>query len=189
MKTIKNLFIAILCVVSLPMFAQQTISGVTMPKTVSQHDVSLKLNGAGLREKLWIDLYVAGLYVKTPSTDAKTLINNDEAMSIQLEIVSGLITSEKMIAAIEEGFNNSTNGKTEALKAEIADFIDAFSDPIVKGNKFTITYLPRTGVVVTKNGKVLKTINGFEFKKALFGIWLGEKPADKKLKAGLLGTK
>ena len=43
------------------------------------------------------------------------------------------------------------------------------------------------GVIVNKNGKLLTTIRGLEFKKALFGIWLGEKPADKNLKKGMLG--
>ena len=31
------------------------------------------------------------------------------------------------------------------------------------------------------------TIEGLDFKKALFGIWLGNKPADDDLKAGMLG--
>jgi hypothetical protein len=39
-----------------------------------------------------------------------------------------------------------------------------------------------------KNGKMLGTIEGLEFKKALFGIWLGNNPADKDLKAGMLGS-
>ena len=31
------------------------------------------------------------------------------------------------------------------------------------------------------------TIRGLDFKKALFAIWLGEKPADNSLKQGMLG--
>ena len=42
-------------------------------------------------------------------------------------------------------------------------------------------------VVAFKDGKELGTIKGMEFKKALFGIWLGKKPADDDLKENMLG--
>ena len=32
-----------------------------------------------------------------------------------------------------------------------------------------------------------RAVKGKDFKKALFGIWLCDKPADKNLKAGMLG--
>ena len=38
-----------------------------------------------------------------------------------------------------------------------------------------------------KNGNKKGSIAGLEFKKALFGIWLGDKPADDDLKTGMLG--
>ena len=43
------------------------------------------------------------------------------------------------------------------------------------------------GVVVYKNGSKKGSIDGHDFKRALFGIWLGDKPADDDLKAGMLG--
>jgi len=57
----------------------------------------------------------------------------------------------------------------------------------VKGDKYVIAYIKNKGVVVMKNGKKLKTIPGYEFKKALFGIWLCPEPADEDLKEGMLG--
>ena len=35
----------------------------------------------------------------------------NEGMAIKLNIVSGMITSDKMIGAINEGFENATNKK------------------------------------------------------------------------------
>jgi hypothetical protein len=66
--------------------AQITISDVTMPKNVTIKGTTLSLNGAGLREKLWIDLYVAGLYIKTKTTNANTIINANEPISIKLKL-------------------------------------------------------------------------------------------------------
>ncbi len=187
MKNLKGLIIIMLCLTTSISFAQTTISGVTLPAKQTMYGADLELNGGGLREKLWIDLYVGGLYVSTKSKDAKTIINADEPMSIHLEIVSGLISSEKMIEAVEEGFEKSTNGNTDKFKKEIATFISAFSEAIVKGDQFDITYIPNLGVVVAKNNNRITNIAGLEFKKALFGIWFGDKPADKNLKKGMLG--
>lgn len=186
MKKFKTLSILFLSILTSSIFAQTIISGVSLPDLRTVQGEKLLLNGAGLREKLWIDLYVGALYVQTKTSDANKIINADEAMAINLNIVSGLINSENMIEAVEEGFEKSTNGNQDKYSEQITAFISAFKDPIVDGNEFVIAYIPGTGVVIIKNKKVIKTIRGLEFKKVLFGIWLGEKPADKKLKNGML---
>ena len=40
---------------------------------------------------------------------------------------------------------------------------------------------------VYAKGQLQGLIRGLPFKQAVFAIWLGEKPADKSLKAGMLG--
>ena len=40
---------------------------------------------------------------------------------------------------------------------------------------------------MSSNGNKAGVIPGIDFKKGLFGIWLGEDPADSDLKKGLLG--
>ena len=47
--------------------------------------------------------------------------------------------------------------------------------------------VPNEGVVVYKNGAKKGTIEGYDFKRALFGIWLCDKPADADLKSAMLG--
>ncbi|MGB0368446.1 MAG: chalcone isomerase family protein, partial [Flavobacteriales bacterium] len=67
-------------------------------------------------------------------------------------------------------------------------FVNTFKkSEIVEGNVFDIIYVPGTGVESYKNGQLEGTIEGMDFKKALFGIWLGEKPADGDLKEAMLG--
>lgn len=70
---------------------------------------------------------------------------------------------------------------------KIAKFISFFNDEIVEDDMFDITYQAGTGAVAYKNGKELGIIPGMKFKKALFGIWLGDDPVDNKLKKGMLG--
>lgn len=168
--------------------AQTEVGGVTLPNSENFQGQSLDLNGAGVREKLWIDLYAGGLYLSNKSSDAKAIMAADEPMAIKLHIVSKLISSDKMIDAVNEGFENSMNGNTKPLASKIDKFKSFFMDEIKKNDVFDIVYLPSKGVVVHKNKKELGTIDGMDFKKALFGIWLSNKPADDDLKEAMLGS-
>jgi hypothetical protein len=51
------------------MKADQEIGGIKIPSTIKVSDQQLVLNGAGTREKFWMDMYVGALFVK-----AKTLL-------------------------------------------------------------------------------------------------------------------
>lgn len=168
--------------------AQTQVGAVTLPNSVNFGGEELALNGAGVRKKAFVlKLYSGGLYLQQKSKDAKSIVNADETMAIKLHITSGFVSSEAMSDAVREGFDASMNGDTSSLSAEIEKFITFFSDEIVEDNIFDITYQAGTGVVAYKNGKELGSIKGMAFKKALFGIWLGDNPADNKLKKGMLG--
>lgn len=167
--------------------AQKVIAGVKLSNTLVVEGNDLVLNGAGTREKFWMDLYVGSLYLPKKSSNAADIMGSADAAAIKLDIVSGMITSEKMINAVNEGFENATGGKTAPLKAKIDKFKAFFKEEIKKGDEFIISNVPGTGVVVFKNGVKKGSIEGADFKKALFGIWLSNKPADKDLKEAMLG--
>lgn len=185
----KNLLVLVISMVTINMAVAQTeVGSVTLPNSVNFGNQDLQLNGAGIRKKAMVlKLYSGGLYLAQKSSDAKSIINADESMAIKLVITSSFVSSEAMSEAVEEGFDASMNGNTSSLASEIKKFIGFFSDEIVEDDMFDITYQKGTGAVVYKNGKELGTISGMKFKKALFGIWLGDDPADDKLKKGMLG--
>ena len=185
MKNIVLSFLVMMMI--LPVFGQTKVGGVTMTNEFEFNDQKLVLNGAGIREKYWMNMYVGGLYLPKKTNDAKAIINKDETMMIQLQIVSGLISSKKMNTAVDEGFDKSTNGNTSKLDTRIQQFKNVFKEEIKKGDTYNIIYIPRKGTVVYKNGKMSSTIKGLDFKKALFGIWFGDQPADANLKKAMLG--
>lgn len=172
----------------IPSQAQMKINGVTLPATIKAGETVCALNGGGIRKKLFFKLYTGGLYLAEKSSDANAIINADKAMAVKLEITSSMISSENMSEAINEGFEASTGGNVAPLKAEIEEFVNTFKkSKIVEGNVFDIVYVPGKGVESYKNGDLQGTIAGMDFKKALFGIWLGSKPADDDLKEAMLG--
>jgi len=186
-KTIYAL-IAFLIVGMSASYAQVEIGAATLPETVNFEGQELVYNGAGVRKKAWFKLYSGGLYLKQKSSDAKDIMEADASMAIKLHITSRLISSKKMINAVNDGFDNSTNGNIAPISTEIETFKGFFSDEINDGDIFDIAYIKGKGVIVYKNGTKKGIISGMEFKKALFGIWLSDKPADKKLKKGMLGN-
>ncbi|KIX21439.1 chalcone isomerase [Flavobacterium sp. 316] len=169
-------------------FAQEKVSGVSIYETLSFGGNKLVLNGAGVKEKMWIDLYVVSLYLPKKSTNADEIINSDDASIIKMNVVSSMVSSEKMIELLDEGFLNATNGNLSAIKPKVDKFKSFFKDEIKERDEFMIVYNPKSGVTVFKNGIKKGTIDGKDFKKALFGVWLCIKPADEKLKRAMLDS-
>jgi hypothetical protein len=186
LNQMKNLFLAVF-IFPLLLSSQIKIEDVNFPALLKSADNSLFYNGGGVREKYFMDMYIGALYLKTKSKDATTIINSAEPMAIRLHIVSSLISSDKMISAIDEGFKNSTKGNTAPLDSKIKQFKSAFSEKINVDDVFEMIYDPAKGVCIYKNGKSTSIIPGMDFKSALFGIWLCDKPADSDLKEKMLG--
>jgi len=162
------------------------LEGVELPDTLSLEGRELALNGAGVRNKFFFKLYVGSLYLEEKTREAEAVVEADKPMAIGLNIVSDRINSENMTEATLEGFDKATGGKTQPLQDEIDRFMGAFEDKIGEGDRFTLLYLPGEGVKVYKNGQKRTTIPGLAFKRALFGIWLGERPAQNSLKRDML---
>ncbi len=164
---------------------KRTVSGVTFNAKTTINGKTLLYNGSGLREKYTFDLYVAALYLRRPSMDANKIISDDNEMGIHLELVSNKVTREKFIETVKEGFGKASHGSV--TDKQIKKFMELFKGEFKDGDKIHINYSPNKGVLVTMNGKELGSVAGLEFKKALFSIWLGTKPADSSLKKGMLG--
>jgi len=166
-----------------------TVEGVDVPETYQAMGTELKLNGAGTRSKWFMDLYVGGLYVPESISDGEAVINADEPQAITLHIISGMITSERMTEATLEGFKASTDGNMAPVQDDIDQFMAVFQEEIKEGDVFDLVYLPGEGVRVLKNGELRDTVGDLAFKKALFGIWLSDKPAQENLKERMLGQR
>ena len=176
----------LIILISLTASAQKRkIAGVQFPSTVKVGSVTTMYNGGGLREKYTLDLYAGALYLKRPSTSASKIIMDDAPMVIRIVIVSKKVTRDKFNTAVKEGFENSNTGKS--TKENINSFMTFYSDEFKINDVLIISYQPGKGVSFSKNGKQRGVIKGLSFKQALFGIWLGDKPADSSLKQDMLG--
>ncbi len=160
----------------------------TIPNTLNVAGKNLVLNGVGTRTKFILSIYHAGLYLQKKNKNAQQIMAANEPMAIRMNIVSGFASASKMKHALNQGFKNATGGKTAPIQPQIDQLLKAaFSDKVNKGDIMDLVYNPATGTQIIKNKKVLATIKGLPFKRALFGIWLSNKPAQASLKNQLLG--
>ncbi len=176
----------ILFLLPLSLLARE-VGDVEIPETLTQEGIALKLNGAGVRSKFFLDIYVSALYLENKSQDAETILRSDKPMAIRLHIVSGMVDSEALRDAITDGFNRSTGGNLEPIKSQVDQFMVLMNQEVQKGDYFDFFYLPDAGIKIYKNLTYQEDIRGLNFKRAFFGIWLGEDPADDDLKEEMLG--
>jgi len=180
------LVLLLVVVTACPAFGVRELEGVELPERIDSDTQQLVINGAGVRSKWFLDLYVAGLYLEAPLIDARQVIDADRPSLLRLEIVSGLISSEKMEKATREGFEKAASGGYPASTEQVDAFIEVFREEIKEGDRFDLFYLPGEGVRVTKNGVLRATLSGLPFKQALLAVWLGEEPAQESLRQALL---
>ena len=174
---------------SLSVQAESTeIGGVDVPHTLEVKDTELTLNGGGERNRWFMHIYTASLYLEEPSTDAEAIISEDRPKAITLDITSGMINRDRMVGSVEDGFDQAMDGDTSSIQAHIDELITAFGDEIDEGDLIELIYLPGDGVTVRHNGELVGEVEGDDtFKEALFTIWLGDDPAQDSLKEGMLG--
>ena len=147
----------------------------------------LMLNGLGLRQAtiLKVNVYVAALYVAQPSADANAILTSNTPKQLILHFVRD-VESADLKKAWEEGFMDSAKEQVPALKARIEKLTGWMVD-MKSGQQLTFTYKSGAGIEVDVNGAVRGTIEGDDFARAFLAIWLGAKPPNPGLKAGLLG--
>ena len=165
------------------------IAGVTLEESIeTTNGQRLLLNGAGIREKLWIDVYVGSLYLPSTSQDIAEIYSNQGPYRIQLDIVYKKVSRDNLISAWDDGFRNNQDAETlKVLQNDLQRLYGLFDRDAVTGDQFVFDYLPGSGVTIRINGESVGLIEGEIFKDALLDIWLGNRPADKDLKKAMIG--
>ncbi len=185
-KNAVSIFVAILLCLPFALTARE-VADVEIPESLSYESLSLVLNGAGVRSKFFMDIYVSALYLEIKSQDAEAILRDDKPMGMRLHIVSGLVDSDKLKDAISDGFEASTGGNLDPVKSQIDQFMALMDQEVKEGDFFDFIYIPGTGLKIYKNTAFQDDIKGLAFKRAFLGIWLGDDPADDDLKEEMLG--
>ena len=183
----KHAALALAFALAMPTLAGE-LEGVKMPDTLEVAGKQLKLNGMGLRKKFFFNVYVAGLYVESPSKDPAALVQADGIKRVKMSMLRDL-SRDQIAEAIREGFDKNNKAQLPQLKARLENFIAQMPTAVKKGDVLELTYLPGKGTEVTAKSGEATHIEGKDFADALFSVWLGKFPVDEDLKRGMLGTR
>ncbi len=187
LKRIMITFIVLLMMT--PAVSARVVEDVELPETLMVGDYTVALNGAGVRQVMFMKPYVSGLYLRAAETDPTKILAADEPMAIRLELLSG--QSRRMfLRALRNGMraaSGSLDIPWESVEGRYEMFTEILHDDFNKGDVMEFKYLPGEGVQIFKNNDLRGTLEGFDFKMAYFGIWFNEdSPADSDLKAAML---
>lgn len=157
-----------------------------MPEQTSVDGAKLVLNGMGVREATIfnVNVYVAGLYLQARSSDGQKIAASEEPKQMLLVFVRNVSKSD-MAEAIQKGFSKVAGEGYGKLKQRVERLMAALPE-FKEGDRFTLTYRPGTAVELKSKQRSI-TIEGADFARALFLIWLGKDPPNAGLKRGLLG--
>jgi len=176
-----------LLALSASMFAQTKVGDATLPNKLKIESDELVLNGAGLREKLWFDLYACGLYLQSKTKNASEIVNADKPMTMHLEILSSLLSKKKLIGAFKDGVKKTNSTATvNKITPDLNKFLGFVNRDINVGDKYSLVYTPSVGTSLYINNKKKGTVKGVLFKSALFNIWLARNSVDNDLRDELL---
>jgi hypothetical protein len=150
----------------------------------------LILNGSGIRNKFFIDVYIGSLYLEEPKNDAESIIKSKTIKSMELIIISNFITRKNLTIFLKSELKNSiTPEEFKLLENHIELLLSTFHEEIEKGDRFSLNIIPNVGVVVYKNNRFIKSIKSDDLGKRLIELWIGKNPVDKNLKKQVLGIK
>lgn len=192
MKSLARTLLLSIALVSLSAEAAMEVSGVKFADTYQVGNQPLMLNGAGVRVKIVVDVYAAGLYLPKKDTTDVGAVNQSGAKSVQIVLLRDL-TGEEFAEAMVKGFkanNLATDvAKYQAKLDDIRALMMGFGS-VKKGTTIHIDFTPGTGTRVLMDGKPKgPEIAGDDFNHALLRIWLGQKPVDSDLKHAMLGIR
>ncbi|WP_241048327.1 chalcone isomerase family protein [Achromobacter xylosoxidans] len=169
--------------------ADMDVAGVRVPAQLSEGGQALLLNGAGLRTKFVVKVYVAALYASAKSQDAAALINSNEPRRMRLQLLRD-VDSKSLDAALQEGLRDNTGKQELAALQPSAARLSALMAEIGSAREGDVIDLDfdARGVTITDNGKPRGRIDDPAFGRALLRVWLGDNPAQSSLKKALLGA-
>jgi hypothetical protein len=167
------------------------VEGVKFEPTSTVGGQEVVLNGAGLRSRLFIKVYAAGVYVPQKSNDPAVLLAQNGPRRILIGMLRD-VDAQTFANSLLEGLAANHSEKQMAdFKPQIDQLLTAMRTvgEAKKSDVIQLDYTSDAGTRMFVNGRPLgePVAGGAAFFNALLRIWIGDKPVDTSLKKAMLG--
>lgn len=167
--------------------AVTVVDGTTFSNTVTVSQTRLHLKGAALlRYMFFIDAYTGAFYLPETADGSRALEDIPKQIVLEYRVA---ISADDFARATEKKIRDSvSDSEFQRLLPKITALNRLYRDVMPK-DRYALTYIPGSGTLLTYNTTPLGTIEGTEFARAVFSIWISENPIDKGFRDKLLGKR
>ena len=167
------------------------IANFEIPDEISINNKKLRLNGAAMRTKFFINTYIIALYSEKPIQNEEDAIHSTIPRCLRMIITTPLATPSAVSQNIGNGLKDSMPSSNYKKIQPLLENIKEIIEKTNTGYKDTIDnfYDNDKAFYYYKNDSLLgKTdVEGQILAEAIFDLYLGKKPKDPKIKKTLLG--
>ncbi len=168
------------------------VEGKVFARRVQVAGAELLLNGTGVRAVAWFKGYAAALYLGNPVTTAAEAVAQPGPKRLQLVMLQKVPAAE-FVKAFRKGLTRNTEeADLPQLSERMAQFEAQVSatGTVRKGDVVNLDFEPGRGTAFSLNGTLRgEAIVGEDFYAALLRSFVGDRPYDRELRAGLLGQR
>lgn len=156
-----------------PVAAQAVVAGVSIPEVLRAGDRILTLASCGVRDTLWIDHYVAALYLAAGAS-LGAVQDPAQPKAVRIEI----ITARYMSDDVPEQWRAPL--AQELSREPMSRLRNAYRN-LAAGDVVVLAYDPGVDVSMRVNGRTVVRTPGHDAIDAILGAWAEEDPISMKL--------
>lgn len=171
--------------VALPAWAAD-VGGAKIEDRARVSDTELVLRGAGIRKRVFFQVYAIGLYLQERSADP---VSQPGPKRVEMHMLRD-VGAEQFSEALSDGIKaNHSEAEAKALEPRVQRLAAIMAEvkEAKKGMVIALDWTGKATQVLIDGKRAGAPIEGEDFYRALLRIWLGDKPVQDDLKKALLG--
>lgn len=162
----------------------KTIEGYEFPETMEIGEQKVPLYHATLLTFWGFKVYAIGLYAPEGS-EVEEIVQTQVPVALHIHYFRDF-NREDIIKAARKILSDNPEVAIEDYEDELAQ-INRLYKSVEAGDRYTLAYDAKTSATtLSLNNNALGTVNGADFARIYFGIWLSEHPIDEDLRDRLL---
>jgi hypothetical protein len=157
----------------------RTVAGVELPARTRLGDHTLALASCGVRDTLWIEHYVAALYLPSGPPKSQAVRDPKQPKVIEMHVLGSASLPDRVPQRWRATLRD------ELRRDPLARVRAAYRD-LAAGDRVRAAYVPGEGVSMTVNGRVVAEVPGHDLIAAMLRAWAENDPISGKLRRMLL---
>lgn len=161
------------------------VDGTGFTNTFETGNTRLHLKGAALLKYLvFIDAYAGALYLPKGSDGSQALDDIIKHLELEYRVA---ISADDFAKATLKKIKGSVSSEVFKQLLPKIEALNSLYRNVKPGDRYALAYIPGAGTQLIYNTIPLGTVEGAQFARAVFGIWIGDNPIDKEFRNKLLG--